>query len=255
MTKVITLITDFGGSAYVGAMKGVIATICPDADVFDITHSIKKFNVRHAAYELHVIAPYFPKGSVHCIVVDPGVGTARRGVIVETDAHFFVGPDNGVFSFIGDIKEVYELLGGETSSTFHGRDVFAPAAAKLACGVKPDSLGKPVEGIKKITLREVRVKEGFASGEAIVADAFGNVITNIKKEDLEKAGIDYGDPLELRVRGLPQKVRMVESYGFAEIDELVCLVGSSDYLEITINQGNASEALDIKGGEEVVVEK
>jgi len=255
MSMVITLITDFGESAYVGAMKGVIASICPDAKIIDITHNIKKFDMRHAAYELHVVAPHFPKGTIHLVVVDPGVGTARRGVIVETDDQLFVGPDNGVFSFIDGIKRVYELSVGDASSTFHGRDVFAPAAAKLACGDAPESLGKVTEGIKKITLREVNVAEGFASGEALVSDDFGNVITNITKDDLEKAGIKYGDSIELRVWGLPQKVRLVESYGFAEKGELVCLVGSSGYLEIAINQGNASSALDIGGGEEVVVEK
>ncbi|MFQ5815260.1 MAG: S-adenosyl-l-methionine hydroxide adenosyltransferase family protein [Candidatus Hydrothermarchaeaceae archaeon] len=254
MKKVITFITDFGESAYVGAMKGVIASICPDAKVIDVTHRIKKFDVRHAAYELHVVAPYFPKGSIHCVVVDPRVGTERRSLIVETEAHSFVGPDNGVFSFLQDIKGVYELEVDAASSTFHGRDVFAPAAARLACGEKPASLGKRAEGIKRIPLREVEVDGKRVTGEVIVTDYFGNVISNIRKEDLEKAGIGYGDKVLLRVRGLLQGVRMVESYGFAKKGELICLVGSAGYLEIATNQGDAMATFGVRGGEEVVME-
>jgi hypothetical protein len=254
LKKVITLITDFGESAYVGAMKGVIASICPDARVIDITHRIKKFDVRHAAYELHAVLPYFPKGSIHCVVVDPGVGTERRGVLIEAEGNFFVGPDNGVFSFLRDIKGIYELKFDEAAPTFHGRDVFAPAAARLACGEEPAKLGKPVEGIKKIPLREVHVDGKRISGEVIVTDSFGNIITNIRKRDLEDAGIDFGDTVTLRIRGLPQRVKLVRSYGYAREGELICLIGSAGYVEIAINQGDASTALGIRGSEEVEIE-
>ncbi|MEE8167718.1 MAG: SAM-dependent chlorinase/fluorinase [Candidatus Hydrothermarchaeales archaeon] len=251
----ITLITDFGESAYVGAMKGVIVSICPKAKIVDLTHSIKKFDVRNAAYELHAVAKYFPKGTIHCVVVDPGVGTERRGLIIQANDCTFVGPDNGVFTFVEDIKNVYEISAQAEFPTFHGRDVFAPISAKLACGASPEELGKEIKDIERIKLSEVKIEDGSAAGEVITTDYFGNVITNIRKENLRKAGINYDDSVVLRVKGLPQKTKLVESYGFAKKGELICLIGSAGYLEIAINQGDASSTLDVHGGEEVVIQK
>lgn len=253
MRRAVTLLTDFGDSAYVGAMKGVIASICPSANTVDITHGIRKFDVRQAAYELRAAARYFPKGTVHCAVVDPGVGTARRGVIVETSDYFFVGPDNGIFTFIDGIKGIYVLKSDSASYTFHGRDIFAPAAARLACGKRPGALGKKGAGIKRIPLRKVRIKDGLVSGETIAADHFGNIITNIREEHLEKAGIGYGKKLTVRLGGRSRKAEMVKSYGFARKDALVCLIGSAGYLEVSINQGDASAALGVRGGEAVII--
>lgn len=249
--RLVTFLTDFGDSAYVGAMKGVIASICPEARIVDITHGIREFDVRQAAYELYAAAAFFPKGTVHCAVVDPTVGAARRGVIVETKDYFFVGPDNGIFTFIEGIKCVYELKSDATSYTFHGRDVFAPAAARLACGKKPSALGKKVSGIKRIPMRKVLAKDGRVSGEVISIDRFGNIITNIRGEDVEEAGIGYGKTITITLKDRSRKAEMVKSYGFARKGGLVCVIGSAGYMEVAINQGDASAALRVSGGEEV----
>lgn len=247
---IITLTTDFGGFGYVGAMKGVIYSVCPKTTVVDITHDIKKFDVRHAAYILNGACKYFPKGAVHCVVVDPGVGTKRRGVMIKTSKYIFIGPDNGVFTFVEDIKKVYEISYPEKSKTFHGRDIFAPIAAKLACGGDPEEFGTPVKGIKKFEFEEVRVEKNKIIGEVICTDHFGNVITNINNIKWK-----YGSKVKFEIHEESHEVRFLESYGFARKGELMGLVNSENFLEFAVNQGSAEELLKVKGGEKVKVEK
>jgi hypothetical protein len=254
MTPLVTLITDFGPSEYVGAMKGVIHSICPKTRVIDIAHGIGKFDIRRAAYAVYSSCKYFPKGTIHLVVVDPGVGTERRGIILETEDHLYIGPDNGVFSLVEDIKKIYEISYPSVSKTFHGRDVFAPIAAKLACGAKADDFGREVEGFRRIEFRKVGLEEGTISGEVLCIDDFGNIITNIKKEVVDKAGIRYGSEVTLKAKG-ERRIRFLESYGFAETGELISLIGSEDFLEIAVNQGNASERLGIKGGDGIEVSR
>ncbi len=250
----ITLITDFGATEYVGAMKGIIFSICPKARIVDITHNIKKFDIRRAAYAVYSSCKYFPKGTVHVVVVDPGVGTDRRSIIIKTEEHLYVGPDNGVFSFIDDVKEVYEIEYPAKSRTFHGRDVFAPIAAYLECGASPKDYGKLTDEYIKIVLKKY-IKEDVIGGEVICVDDFGNVITNIKREDLEKIGVTYGGSLKMRLKGRIRTLKLLESYGFSRPGDLITVIGSEDYLEISVNQGNAAERLKIKGGEELEVFK
>ncbi len=248
---IVTLTTDFGSGEYVGTMKGVIYSICPEAKIVDITHGIKKFDIRQAAYVLRSSAPYFPKGSIHCAVVDPGVGTKRKGVIIKTKGCIYVGPDNGVFSFIEGIEKVIEIASQAKSKTFHGRDVFAPVAARLACGAKIEEFGREIKGIKKI-IGEAGTEKNAISGEVICTDAFGNVITNINKELLR---IKYNNFINLRIKGKKHRIKFVESYGFAERGRLACLIGSAGYLEIAVNQGNAADKLRVNGGEKIMVSK
>ncbi len=251
----IALITDFGDSAYVGAMKGVIATLCPEAKVVDVTHGIRKFDVRHATYELGAVGEYFPKGTIFCVVVDPGVGTKRKGIIIEANDKLYVGPDNGAFSLVRNVKKIYEIMAKPKSATFHGRDVFAPACARLECGASPRELGVEVKDLVRLSFRKVHVKRGSVLGEVWLVDNFGNAITNIRGKELKQAGIEVGDLLMLKVKGRSRKTKMLRSYGFAEEGELLCAVGSAGYLEIAVNQGSAAALLRVKGGEEVSLRK
>ncbi len=251
----IALITDFGDSAYVGAVKGVIASLCPQAKVVDVTHGIRKFDVRHAAYELSAVEEYFPEGTIFCVVVDPGVGTERRGVIVEAGGKLYVGPDNGAFSLVRGVERIYEIRAVPKSATFHGRDVFAPTCARLECGASPRELGVEAKDLTKLAFREVSVEKGSVAGEVWIIDNFGNAITNIREEDLRKAGIGIGDSLALRIKRRARRTRMLRSYGFAKEGELICVVGSAGYLEMAVNRGSAAKALGLKGGEEVSIKK
>lgn len=247
----ITLLTDFQSSEYTGAMKGVIYSVCPGTTVVDIG-SIRKFDVRHGAYALLLATTTFPEGTIHCVVVDPGVGTKRRGVIIKTKKYTYVGPDNGVFSLVKDIEKVYEIsypVGIAVAKTFHGRDVFAPVAARIACGSKPEELGKKTHGITSI-IQEAEVRGGTVCGEVFCIDLFGNIITNIRGEMLS---FNYNDSVTLKINGEKHKIRFVESYGFAGVNELICLTGSAGYLEIAVNHGSASEMLNAKGGDKVEV--
>lgn len=245
---IITLTTDFGHGEYVGAMKGVIYSNCPDANIVDITHDIEKFNICQAAASVFSSCLHFPEGTVHVVVIDPGVGTERRGVIVKTGAHYYVGPDNGVFSLVEDIEKVFEIKAEPKSQTFHGRDIFAPVAAKLACGESPSSFGDEISDIKRV-IGKPKTKNGAIEGEAIYVDAFGNVITNIT----EVSNLEYGDEITVEIGEKIKKIKFVESYGFAEEGDLIGLMGSSGFFEVAINQGNAGKLLDVKTGAKVVI--
>ncbi len=254
VTPIITLTTDFGYSEYVGAMKGVIASLCPEARIIDVSHCVREFDIRHAAYVVHTTCKYFPKGTIHLAVVDPGVGTERKGIIVETQDSLFVGPDNGTFSLIEGVNKMYELNLKGSSKTFHGRDVFAPAAAKLASGTKPNELGSEVDQMERINYRKVMANGSMLSGEVICRDHFGNIITNIEDKDLMASNVDYNDALSLSAGGGVYGARFVETYGIGEEGELVALIGSGNYLEFAVNKGDASTRLGLFGGEPIEVE-
>jgi S-adenosylmethionine hydrolase len=245
---IITLTTDFGKGEYVGAMKGVIYSTCPDVKIVDINHEIEKFNVHQAAASVFSSCPHFPEGSVHVVVVDPGVGTKRRGVIVKTASHYYIGPDNGVFSLLEDIQKVFEIKAEAKSKTFHGRDVFAPIAAKLACGASPSEFGEETGDIERI-IGKSKIERGTIIGEVIYVDAFGNVVTNIT----DIGGLEYGTTVTVEIGEKIKKIRFVESYGFVDKGGLVGLIGSSGFLEVAVNQGDAGKLLDVKSGEKVVI--
>lgn len=250
---IITLTTDFGASEYAGAMRGVILSIAPHARVVDITHNIRSFDVRHAAYVVKSVCPYFPRGSIHVVVVDPGVGTARRGIAIETRDYYYVGPDNGVFTFVEDIIQAVELRLKARSRTFHGRDVFAPVAARLARGEAIESFGEQVEEIVRLPIAEAKLLEDKIRGEVLCVDVFGNVITNIPEQLLARANINYGDRIRIRLGARKLEVPFLQSYGFAREGELLALVGSEGYLEVAVNRGSASAELGVKGGEKVEI--
>lgn len=248
LMQIITLTTDFGNLEYVGAMKGVIYSICRDVRVVDITHEIKKFDIRRAAYVIYSTCKYFPPGTIHVAVVDPGVGTERKGIIVKARDHIYLGPDNGIFTFV-EAEKIYEIKQKARSRTFHGRDIFAPIAARIACGGNVENFGNEIHSMVKIKFREPKFDGNKISGEVICVDDFGNVITNIKRDFLK----GY-EKMKLEINGKKHELRFVKSYGFARKRELVILVGSEDYVEIAVNQGDASKILGVQGGEKISLE-
>jgi hypothetical protein len=247
-TSSITLTTDFGtADHFAGVMKGVIASIAPKARVIDITHEISPYEILEGAFVISEAWRYFPKGTIHVVVVDPGVGSARRPILVEAAGHFFVAPDNGVLSMVYDAAKHKvrlisnpKLMARDVSRTFHGRDIFAPAAAHLACGVPAARFGKPiVDYIRIADTKPSKLSRNSWRATIFRADRFGNLITNFHLDDF--ARITAG-PFELRV-GAERIRRLALTFSEAAIGELVAVFGSSGYLEIVANQASAAQIL------------
>ena len=261
---VITLLTDFGTKdPYVACMKGVILRICPEAAIVDITHEIPKFDVRTGAFTLYQAVPYFPDGAIHVAVVDPGVGTARRGIVVKTERSVLVGPDNGLLILAArreGMLTAYEITNRKLmlpnpSHTFHGRDVFAPVAAHIACGVPPETVGPPVRELIEPSFVRPTFDGGVIRGEVIHVDGFGNVVSNIPGELLKQAGICFGDWVRVRSPGKEVRVRLCRTYGEVGVGIPLALVGSHGFLEVSINQGNAGKVFNFKVGDKVEVSR
>lgn len=252
----ITLTTDFGlKDPYVAEMKGAILSINPKAQIIDVTHGVDKFNIQMGAFMLASAAPYFPHGTVHVAVVDPEVGTKRRALLIQTARSFFVGPDNGILALAAQkqsIQHVYELTNRklmlpDVASTFHGRDVFAPAAAHLDSGVKPQEFGPEVIDFVAPDFATVQRSQGSVIGEVLHVDAFGNVITNIDgKTQLAKK-------ISLQLPRSSIVVQTAQTYGQAKKGEPILLVGSHGFLEVAVNQGSAAEKLSLKVGDRIAV--
>ncbi|MGD6807283.1 MAG: SAM hydrolase/SAM-dependent halogenase family protein [Candidatus Bathyarchaeia archaeon] len=253
----ITLTTDFGlKDPYVAEMKGVILGINPDAKVVDVSHSVDKFDVRMATFMLASAAPYFPDGTVHLAVVDPGVGTARRAIVVQTKRGFFVGPDNGVLMLAAQaqtIEHIYELTNSkymlpEVSGTFHGRDIFAPAAAYIDKGVNPEVFGPEIADpiIPKFT--HVEQQNGVLHGEVLHIDGFGNVITNLTRNMLPQTSL-----LKVVIHSLSFQLALAKAYGQSKPLEVTALIGSHGFLELALNQGSFADKYQINIGCQVEV--
>lgn len=253
----IVLTTDFGtADTYVGVMRGVIAGIAPGARVVDLTHEVRPQDVRHGAYTLLVAAPYFPPGTIFVTVVDPGVGSERRAVAVRADTHTFVAPDNGVLTWV--LRETppqaavllterrYRLP--RVSTTFHGRDIFAPAGAHLAAGVPLAALGPPLDPAHLVMLpapRRFRDERGVWHGEILHIDRFGNMVTTLRRSDL---GLAPDEPASARARwrfALGETVIQGLSRTFADVGagEPVAYIGSDDFLEISVRNANGAARL------------
>ncbi len=258
---VITLTTDFGqADGYVGTMKGVILGICPEATLVDIAHDLCPQAVRQAAYVLHTAAPYFPPGTVHLVVVDPGVGSRRRPIVVQTARALYVAPDNGVLSLAlahdPPHLAIHLTETAQASATFHGRDIFAPAAAHLACGVDPRDLGEPLPVSELITLPGLYPEpqpDGSWRGTILHVDRFGNLITNIQ---YPMTNIQYpmtNDQISVLAGG-ERIVGLKRTFSDVAVGELVAYVGSSGYLEIAVREGSAAARLGMAVGDPVCVE-
>ena len=244
MKRVIALCTDFGiGDHYSGAMKGVILGINPDAVIVDITHSVPKFDVLAGALTLSSFYGYYPAGTIHVAVVDPGVGSERKPIAMEADGSYFIGPDNGLFSIIYSrsankiVREITnpDYIMKRVSSTFHGRDIFSPAAAYVSLGVNINEFGGEVSAPGSLELPEPETFPDRVRGEIIHTDSFGNLLTNIPGHMVKKGSEVFVGELSL---GAPKS-----SYESAKKGEPLCIVGSTGFLEISVNQGSAYEAL------------
>ena len=259
-SKIATLTTDFGlKDPYVAEMKAAILSICPNSAIVDITHEIAKFNVRVGAYMLASAEPYFPKGSVHVAVVDPGVGTQRRPILIQTKQGFFVGPDNGIL-VLGAEKQgitcIHELANPKfmlpkVSNTFHGRDIFAPAAAYLLNGVKPEEFGPKISEAVKPEFAKVTLKNGVVVGEVLHVDGFGNIITNINEKEAAQNHLKGTVIVELQNYKL--KLRFCNAYGETKPREPLALIGSHGFLEIALKQSSAAEKFKTKLGDRVTI--
>ena len=257
MSRLIALTTDFGTrDAYVAAMKGVILSACPEARVVDLTHDIAPQDVFEGALFLAEAVPLFPEGTIHCVVVDPGVGTSRLPIVVSAGKQLFVLPDNGLLTLYArrhPIEEARMITNPEfmrktISATFHGRDMFAPAAARLASGVAMESAGDKLATLTMLEVPQVKTNaEGCLEGAIMHVDRFGNSITNIHRNHLENRTFS-----ELRV-GHQRFTALHETYGDVSPGRALVLFGSNDYLEIAVHRGNAREQLDLARGARVEV--
>lgn len=276
----ISLLTDFGtADNYVGVMKGVMLRIAPQARFLDITHQISPQSVREGAYSLQTSLPYFPQGTIHLVVVDPGVGSDRRAVGVQIPGAQFIAPDNGVLSYVlsgqEDIQAVelanpaYHLK--EISTTFHGRDIFSPAAAHLAAGVPLGELGPSVDDLVQLPEPYLAYEQGCIRGEVISIDHFGNLATSINTLQWRGEDALALDPLWTMAGGGGDEViipaaRAVVRVGewevagiaatFSAVDpgHPVAVVGSEGGLDLSLNQGNLAEKLGVTTGAPVTLE-
>lgn len=241
-------------------MKGVILGIAPDARIVDLTHDVPPQDVRAGALLLRTAVPYFPAGTIHVAVVDPGVGTRRRALLVETADAWFLGPDNGLLGLAAPraaVRRVRDVSRSPfrrrpVSRTFHGRDVFAPVAARLARGIPPARLGPSVRTIVRIADPRPRRTQRGLVGEVLWCDRFGNLVTSIRAADLAAGGF-RGSRVSVRIRGHVLPLR--GSYGSTAGGKALALVNSNDLLEIAVNQGSAAAALGAGVGERVQVER
>lgn len=273
MSSVITLTTDFGtGDAYVASMKGVILTINPEAVIVDICHTIEPQNILQAAFILSTAYQYFPTGTIHLAVVDPGVGSQRKAILLKTPTAFFLAPDNGVLSYIMDETdkktakpatqiaakpESIKLGAGleavaitnqdfwhkPVSATFHGRDIFAPVAAHLSLGVPLHKFGDSLSHVHVFPIpRPYNNDRGSLIGRVLHIDNFGNLITNIRSSDLPAE--------EITMTSGKQQIQGISQF-YAEAEGLAAIIGSSGYLEISLKNGNAADLLGVKLGDEI----
>ncbi len=257
MRSIITLTTDFGSKDhYVGVMKGVMLSVNETAHTVDITHCIDSHDISAASFVIGNSYRYFPKKSVHLVVVDPGVGSERRPLAVFADGHFFVGPDNGVFSSV--IRSCEDFCAREIknrdyflkkiSSTFHGRDIFSPVAAHLSLGVSFSELGPQIQDPEILPHGGYSINGGKIRGTVVYTDKFGNLITSIPTEAVgnrAKAVVTVG---EKSIKGIS------ESYSSAEPGEIVAVGGSCGYIEISVNQGRACDIFGETPPEVIIVE-
>ena len=275
MSPIVTLTTDFGyDDAYVAAVKGAILNINPAASIVDVTHSVRPHDILQGAFILSGAYRYFPKQTVHVAIVDPGVGSERRGVILKTSSAIFVAPDNGILSYIIDdlfsiqdssvseqtqgLTEIVFKKGLEAaaitdprfwrhpvSPTFHGRDIFAPVAAGLSLGISPFEFGEKINSLHILPIAKPSVDaDGSVVGQVSHVDRFGNLITNIRSDNLP------GKNITIEVRG--RRIQGTSDY-YAQGEGIVAVVGSSGYLEISLRDGSACDFLDVGMGEEIVV--
>lgn len=260
--QVVTMTSDFGLSEhFVGVMKGVILNINPDVEIVDISHNVNSYDIFDAAFTLAQSYRFFPSNTIHMIVVDPGVGTARRPILARTMEYKFVAPDNGVLSLIYEREEALEVRHvtadhyflNPVSSTFHGRDIFAPVVGWLSKGVEIDKFGDPITDFAKFSPpKPKQINENLLKGVVLKVDKFGNIITNLTPQDVPQLFSENPPPFKIIVNQ-QEITRLNLSYSMGKAQEIFAIVGSSGFLEICTNRGSASKALNVARGAEIGV--
>jgi S-adenosylmethionine hydrolase len=253
--KIVTLLSDFGTrDGYVAQMRGTILNIFPNAVVTDISHEVERHNIPMGSFILETTAPYFSKGTIHVAVVDPGVGSARKAIVIECKTAILVGPDNGLMARASEklgLKATYQIKEKEfqrtpVSSTFHGRDVFAFAAGLIASGRKPKEVGPKVSKIEKLNLTPPKLSGKSLICHVLYVDAFGNLVTNVDEKMVQRIPVKFGETVEIGSWTRKQQARYVRSYYEVEKGALALLLGSQGFLEIAVREGSARDKLDVK---------
>jgi len=256
---IITLLTDFGTKDhYVASMKGVILNINPQCLLIDITHQVRPHDIREGAFILANAYSYFPKGTIHLSVVDPGVGGARKPLLIVTQNYCFVGPDNGLFTMITQKECVKQIIAldkrkyhlSKVSTTFHGRDIFAPVAAHLSLGIKPNALGHKIDSLVWLGFEGPFIKEGKLLGEILHIDAFGNLVSNIDERKLFR--FIQSRPFVIRA-GRKAISGLKKGYWEGKKGEPIALLGSGGFLEICVREGSAQKMLKAKRGDPIQI--
>jgi S-adenosyl-L-methionine hydrolase (adenosine-forming) len=251
---IITLLSDFGKrDPYVAVMKGVILSLNPETNLVDLTHQIPPQDITTGAFFLAEAAPYFPPGTIHLAVVDPGVGTARRGLAAKAGGHFWVGPDNGLFHLAFQQNGPVDAVSLENPAyfresvcpTFHGRDIFAPVAAHLSLGAPLGALGPPVTEPVVLPWPQSAITPDAVRGEIVYVDGFGNLVSNIRGRDLLSW---LGGKPALVILGSLTLHGLLRTYGDIPSGEFLALVGSHGFLEISCNQGSAALRMGVGKG-------
>jgi len=248
---IISLTTDFGlQDGYVGALKGVLLAQAPQAVLVDLAHDLPPFDIMHAAFVLRQAAPFFPPGTVHVAVVDPGVGGPRRGIIVARAGQYFVGPDNGIFSpFLDEAAVVHELSDPNLwrpnpDRTFHGRDLFAPTAAKIVLGMQPADCGPVVYDPVRLPAWEIHQERNSFVAAIVHIDRFGNAITALAGERLS----ELGDGAYLAQVGDYPPMPVARAYHEVKPGSPVAVIGSTGLLELAVREGNAAATFNLRRG-------
>lgn len=259
---IITLTTDYGTDDHlVGVLKGVILKINPEVQIVDITHGVAAFDLLDGAMAIANAYPYFPPRTIHVVIVDPGVGTERRPLLVSGQNQYFIAPDNGVLSAVYEKEQnfVVRHLTAEhyflqpVSKTFHGRDIFAAVAGWLSKNWQPASMGEEITDFKRFALPRPKEADGLLKGVVLKVDSFGNLITNFKSEDLPASAIEKG-VIKLQV-GSHAISKLVPTFASGNSGEAIAYVGSSGHLEIGVNKGSASKTLGLGRGTPVLLDK
>jgi S-adenosylmethionine hydrolase len=258
--KLVTLTTDFGlRDPYVAEMKAVMLGINSDLRIVDISHQIDRFDVRMGSFVLASAAKFFPPGTIHVGVVDPGVGTPRRPILIETRRGYYVGPDNGLLTLAaqqdGLVRTYHitnpKLMLPQISHTFHGRDIFAPVAAYLSRGVLPFEFGEQIVDLASLTFGEPKLLKGKVVGEILHVDNFGNLTTNIPLSALDSLGVKRSTLLRVKVGAVRRTLVVAGSYAEIPRRKALLIEGSTGLLEISVNQGNAARLFRGKTGSKV----
>ena len=257
---IITILTDYGiTDSYVAEVKGAILKITPDATIIDVSHDVNNYDIAEGAFHMARSVPYFPDGSVHVGVVDPGVGSSRKGIIIKTSKGFLVGPDNGLLAPAAErlgVEAVYEikysdLLPPKVSEVFDGRDVFGPTGALLAKGIPPEEIGPEITEYIKLPAYELKITDDSVEATVIHVDGFGNMVTSVTYEVLEKLGVKDTGQFMVSVAGREFPLPYVRRFSAVAKGELLLLVAGGGYMEFAVNQGNAHEKLGFGAGEKV----